>query len=42
MAAVIVAKAAAWGIGVGIILCLVIQLGNKKEYDINMFEQKSM
>jgi len=30
MAAVLVARGAAWGIGVGIILCLLIQLGNKK------------
>jgi len=40
MAAVLVAKGAAWGIGVGIILCLLIQLGNKKEYDTYIFEEK--
>ncbi|MCB2342064.1 benzoate/H(+) symporter BenE family transporter [Clostridium estertheticum] len=41
MAAVLVAKGAAWGIGVGIILCLLIQLGNKKEMDTYIFEDKS-
>jgi len=42
MAAVVVARGAAWGLAVGTILCLVIQLGNKKELDVNLFEQKAM
>ena len=41
MAAVIIARGAAWGLAVGVILCLLIQLGNKKEYDVNIFEQKA-
>ncbi|AYD41104.1 hypothetical protein D4Z93_11470 [Clostridium fermenticellae] len=43
MAAVIIAKGAAWGLAVGIVLCLLILLGNKKEYDVNIFnnEEKS-
>ena len=41
MAAVIVAKGAAWGLGVGIILCLIIQLGNKKEMDTYIFDEKA-
>jgi hypothetical protein len=40
MAAVIIARGAAWGLGVGVVLCLLILLGNKKEYDINIFEQE--
>lgn len=40
MAAVIIAKGAAWGLGVGIILCLLILIGNKKEYDVNVFEEE--
>ena len=42
MAAVVVARGAAWGLAVGAILCLVIQLGNKKEYDVSVFKQESM
>ena len=42
MAAVVIARGAAWGLAVGTILCLVIQLGNKKDYDVNIFEQKTM
>lgn len=41
MAAVIIAKGAAWGLGVGIVLCLLILLGNKKEYDVNIFNDDS-
>lgn len=33
MGAVLATRGAAWGLAVGIILCLLIQLGNKKEYD---------
>jgi len=42
MAAVVVARGAAWGLAVGAILCLVIQLGNKKEYDVSVFKQETM
>ena len=38
MAAVVIARGAAWGLAVGVILCLLIQLGNKKEYDVNIFQ----
>ncbi len=37
MAAVITARGAAWGLATGIILCLLIQLGNKKELDQYIF-----
>jgi len=40
MAAVVVARGAAWGLAVGAILCLVIQLGNKREMDTYLFEEK--
>lgn len=40
MAAVLIARGATWGLGVGIILCVLIQLGNKKEYDEYVFEPK--
>lgn len=42
MAAVLVARGATWGLAVGIVLCLLIQLGNKKEFDINVFGEKSV
>jgi hypothetical protein len=38
MAAVIIARGATWGLAVGVVLCLLIQLGNKKEYDQYLFE----
>ncbi|WPC42412.1 hypothetical protein [Clostridium sp. JS66] len=41
MAAVIIAKGAAWGLGVGIVLCGLILLGNKKEYDVSVFKEES-
>jgi hypothetical protein len=37
MAAVIVARGAAWGLGVGVVLSLLILLGNKKNLDVNIF-----
>ncbi|WP_243577949.1 solute carrier family 23 protein [Clostridium minihomine] len=37
MAAVIVARGAAWGLGVGVVLSLLVLLGNKKELDQNIF-----
>jgi hypothetical protein len=40
MAAVIIARGAAWGLAVGVILCLLIQLGNKKELDVMVFDKK--
>lgn len=39
MGAVIVARGAAWGLAVGVILCLLIQLGNKKELDTYMYDK---
>ncbi|MBP1744831.1 MAG: hypothetical protein H6Q58_1809 [Firmicutes bacterium] len=39
MAAVIMARGAAWGLAVGLVLCLLIQLGNKKELDTMVFEK---
>lgn len=40
MGAVILARGATWGIAVGIVLCILIQIGNKKEYDVNVFSEK--
>ncbi|MFL0194258.1 hypothetical protein ACJDU8_01505 [Clostridium sp. WILCCON 0269] len=37
MAAVIVARGAAWGLGVGIVLSLLILIGNKGNLDVNVF-----
>jgi hypothetical protein len=37
MAAVIVARGAAWGLAVGIVLSLLVLLGNKKNLDVNIF-----
>lgn len=37
MAAVLATRGAAWGLAVGIVLCLLIQLGNKKEYEKYLF-----
>lgn len=40
MAAVIIAKGAAWGLAVGSVLCFLILLGNKKEFDVNIFKEE--
>lgn len=40
MAAVIVARGAAWGLGVGIVLSLLILIGNKKNLDVNVFQSQ--
>ncbi len=42
MAAVLATRGAAWGLAVGIILCLLIQLGNKKEYEDYIYESPSV
>lgn len=39
MGAVLASRGAAWGLAVGIVLCLLINLGNKPEYDEVIFEQ---
>ena len=41
MGAVLATRGAAWGLAVGIILCLLIQLGNKKEYENYIYEDTS-
>ncbi|MEL7654892.1 MAG: hypothetical protein AAGU75_03175, partial [Bacillota bacterium] len=41
MGAVLATRGAAWGLAVGVILCLLIQLGNKKEYDDYIYENPS-
>ena len=38
MAAVLATRGAAWGLGAGIVLCLLVQLGNKPELDNYIFE----
>jgi len=40
MGAVLATRGAAWGLAVGAVLCLLILLGNKPEYDEHIFEQK--
>lgn len=40
MAAVIVARGAAWGLAVGIVLSLLILLGNKKGLDVSIFTRE--
>lgn len=39
MAAVIIARGAAYGLAVGVVLCILINLGNKKEFDTMVFEK---
>lgn len=39
MGAVLATRGAAWGLAVGIVLCILINLGNKPEYDDVIFEQ---
>lgn len=39
MAAVIIARGAAYGLAVGIVLCLLIQLGNKRSLDVMVFDK---
>lgn len=41
MGAVLATRGAAWGLAVGIILCLLIQLGNKKQYEDYIYEKPS-
>ncbi|MCH4258571.1 MAG: hypothetical protein LKF87_06325 [Clostridium tyrobutyricum] len=40
MAAVIVARGATWGLAVGVVLSLLILIGNKKGLDVNIFTKK--
>lgn len=42
MGAVLATRGAAWGLAVGIVLCLLIQLGNKKEYEDYIHEGPSV
>lgn len=39
MGAVLATRGAAWGLAVGIILCILIQLGNKPQYDSYVFQK---
>ncbi len=39
MGAVLASRGAAWGLAVGAVLCILINLGNKPEYDEVIFEQ---
>lgn len=41
MGAVLATRGAAWGLITGIILCLLIQLGNKPEYDVVVFDDET-
>ncbi|WP_027623887.1 membrane protein [Clostridium lundense] len=40
MASVVATRGAAWGLVTGIVLCLLIQLGNKPEMDIVIFDEE--
>ena len=40
MAAVVATRGAAWGLAAGIVLCLIIQLGNKPKLDVMLFENE--
>ncbi|MCB2293913.1 hypothetical protein LGK95_10305 [Clostridium algoriphilum] len=41
MAAVVATRGAAWGLAAGIVLCLIIQLGNKPKLDVMIFENEN-
>jgi hypothetical protein len=38
MAAVVATRGAAWGLAAGIVLCLIVQLGNKPKLDVMLFD----
>jgi len=40
MAAIVATRGAAWGLASGIILCLLVNLGNKPELDVVIFDQE--
>ncbi|MCT4606947.1 MAG: hypothetical protein N4A64_12765 [Marinisporobacter sp.] len=40
MGAVLCTRGAAWGLAAGIVLCLLINLGNKPEYDVYIYEEE--
>ena len=42
MAAVVATRGAAWGLATGIVLCLLIQLGNKPKFDVMIFENENI
>jgi len=42
MAAVVATRGAAWGLASGIVLCLLIQLGNKPKLDVMIFENEKL
>lgn len=42
MAAVVATRGAAWGLATGIVLCLIIQLGNKPKFDVMVFENENI
>jgi hypothetical protein len=41
MGAVLATRGAAWGLAVGIVLCLLIQLGNVKKYEDYIYEENT-
>lgn len=40
MAAIVATRGAAWGLASGIILCILVNLGNKPELDVVIFDQE--
>lgn len=42
MAAVVATRGAAWGLATGIVLCIIIQLGNKPKYDVMIFDNENL
>ncbi|MFT5874325.1 MAG: hypothetical protein ACI8WT_003286 [Clostridium sp.] len=40
MAAVVSTRGAAWGLATGIVLCLIVQLGNKPKLDVMLFDNE--
>ncbi len=42
MAAVVATRGAAWGLATGIVLCILIQFGNKPKFDVMLFENENI
>ncbi|MBU3092950.1 hypothetical protein K2F40_01685 [Clostridium sp. CM028] len=42
MAAVVATRGAAWGLAAGIVLCIIIQSGNKPKFDVMLFENEEL
>lgn len=42
MAAIVATRGAAWGLAAGVVLCILIKLGNKPKYDVMIFENENL